>query len=47
MRRNGKLQKKNKLTSPEMANLWAHYIRETLSICVNRYMLQAVYHIQV
>ncbi|WP_375346898.1 DUF3231 family protein [Priestia megaterium] len=36
------MQKKNQLTSPEIANLWAHYIRETLSICVNRYMLHTI-----
>jgi len=36
------LQKKNELTSPEIANLWTHYIRETLSICVNKYMLNTI-----
>jgi len=42
IRRNGKLQKKNRLTSPEIANLWTHYIRETLSVCVNKYMLHTI-----
>jgi hypothetical protein len=36
------LQKKNQLTSPEIANLWTHYIRETLSMCVNKYMLHTI-----
>ncbi|MGX1372929.1 hypothetical protein RKD56_000007 [Priestia megaterium] len=36
------MQKKNQLTSPEIANLWTHYIRETLSVCVNKYMLHTI-----
>jgi len=36
------LQEKNRLTSPEIANLWTHYIRETLSVCVNKYMLHTI-----
>lgn len=30
---------KMKLTAPELSNLWAHYIRETLSVCVCKYVL--------
>ncbi|WP_255286035.1 DUF3231 family protein [Priestia megaterium] len=36
------MQENNHLTSPEIANLWTHYIRETLSVCVNKYMLQTI-----
>ncbi|MFP7225904.1 DUF3231 family protein [Priestia filamentosa] len=36
------MQENNHLTSPEISNLWAHYIRETLSVCVNKYMLQTI-----
>ncbi|MEH7549041.1 DUF3231 family protein, partial [Neobacillus vireti] len=28
----------DKLTSPEISNLWTHYIRETMGICVINYM---------
>jgi hypothetical protein len=31
-----------RLTSAEVSNLWTHYIRETLSICVTKYMLKIV-----
>ncbi|MGG0461359.1 DUF3231 family protein [Priestia aryabhattai] len=37
------MQKKNRLTSPEIANLWTHCIRETLSVCVNKYMLHTIH----
>ncbi|WP_042460148.1 DUF3231 family protein [Neobacillus dielmonensis] len=30
------------LTSPEITNLWTHYARETLSVCVTKYMLRIV-----
>ena len=36
------MQKKNRLTSPKIANLWTHYIRETLSVCANKYMLHTI-----
>ncbi|NER44407.1 DUF3231 family protein [Bacillus megaterium NBRC 15308 = ATCC 14581] len=36
------MQEKNRLTPPEIANLWTHYIRETLSVCVNKYMLHTI-----
>ncbi|MFP3887375.1 DUF3231 family protein [Priestia filamentosa] len=36
------MQENNNLTSPEVSNLWTHYIRETLSICVNKYMLHTI-----
>ncbi|WP_251551058.1 DUF3231 family protein [Neobacillus muris] len=29
-----------RLTSPEISNLWTHYFRETLSVCVTKYMLR-------
>jgi rubrerythrin len=31
-----------RFTSSEISNLWTHYIRETLSICVTKYMLKIV-----
>ncbi|MGS2779236.1 DUF3231 family protein [Robertmurraya sp. GLU-23] len=31
-------QNTDRLTSPEIANLWTHYIRETMGICVIKYM---------
>jgi len=31
-----------RLTSPEISELWTHYIRETLSVCTNKYMLTIV-----
>ncbi|MFC7391703.1 DUF3231 family protein [Scopulibacillus cellulosilyticus] len=36
--------KKNhdRLTSPEISNLWAHYINETLQICIIKYMLKTI-----
>lgn len=36
------MQENNHLTSSEISNLWAHYIRETLSVCVNKYMVQTI-----
>ncbi|MFF2444804.1 DUF3231 family protein [Priestia megaterium] len=36
------MQENNHLTSPEISNLWTHYIRETLSLCVNKYMLHTI-----
>ncbi|MGG0453349.1 DUF3231 family protein [Priestia megaterium] len=36
------MQEKNRLTSPEISNIWTHYIRETLSLCVNKYMLYTI-----
>lgn len=30
----------DRLTSPEIANIWTHYIRETMGICVINYMLK-------
>lgn len=36
------MQDNNYLTSPEFSNLWAHYIRETLSVCVNKHMLHTI-----
>ncbi|MBY0200396.1 DUF3231 family protein [Priestia megaterium] len=36
------MQENNYLSSPEISNLWTHYIRETLSVCVNKYMLQTI-----
>ena len=41
------MQENNHLTSAEIANLWAHYIRETLSSCVNKYMLQTIQDSQI
>ncbi|WP_462408589.1 DUF3231 family protein [Neobacillus sp. Marseille-QA0830] len=32
----------NRLTSPEISNIWTHYARETLSVCVTKYMLKIV-----
>jgi hypothetical protein len=31
-----------RLTSPEISNLWTHYINETKSICMTKYMLEIV-----
>jgi len=36
------LQQNIRLTAPEISNLWAHYLRETLSMRVNQYMLHIV-----
>ena len=30
------------LTAPEIANLWTHYIRETQSVCINKYVLNSI-----
>lgn len=30
---------KMRLTAPEISNLWTHYVRETMSVCVNKYVL--------
>ncbi|MFP3125882.1 DUF3231 family protein [Ectobacillus funiculus] len=35
-------QNNGRLTSPEIANLWTHYIRETMGQCVIRYMLKTI-----
>lgn len=35
-------QHNDRLTSSEIANLWTHYIRETMGICVIKYMLKTV-----
>ncbi|PLT28668.1 DUF3231 family protein [Peribacillus deserti] len=32
----------NRLTSTEISNLWTHYLRETLQICVIKYMLSNI-----
>jgi hypothetical protein len=31
-----------RLTSPEISNLWTHYLNETMSKCVTKYMLEIV-----
>lgn len=36
------MENNNRLTSSEIANLWTHYIRETVGLCVNKYMLKIV-----
>lgn len=36
------MQQNTRLTAPEISNLWAHWQRETLSICVNEYMLRTI-----
>ncbi|MGF9891386.1 DUF3231 family protein [Priestia megaterium] len=36
------MQQNTRLTAPEISNLWAHYIRETLSLRVNQYMIHIV-----
>lgn len=33
------MEKKKKLTAPEIANLWTQYITDSMAICVNRYLL--------
>ncbi|GAA3332796.1 hypothetical protein GCM10020331_094300 [Ectobacillus funiculus] len=35
-------QSNDRLTSSEIANLWTHYIRETMGICMSKYMLKIV-----
>ncbi|WP_342048825.1 DUF3231 family protein [Bacillus sp. OTU530] len=35
-------QNNDRLTSPEIANLWTHYIRETMGNCVIKYMLKII-----
>ncbi|MBM7585402.1 rubrerythrin [Bacillus pakistanensis] len=32
----------HRLTSPEISNLWVHYTRETMQICVTKYMLKII-----
>jgi hypothetical protein len=32
----------NRLSSAEITNLWVHYIRETMAICVSNYVLNSV-----
>ncbi|WP_066365355.1 DUF3231 family protein [Neobacillus fumarioli] len=32
----------DRLTSPEISNLWTHYNRETLAVCVTKYMMKIV-----
>lgn len=29
----------NRVSSQEISNLWAHYIRETMAVCVSKYVL--------
>jgi len=36
------LQNKQRLTAAEISNLWLHYINETMSLCVNKYMLNII-----
>jgi Protein of unknown function (DUF3231) len=33
------MQKNNRLSSSEISNLWTHYLRETMAICVSKYAL--------
>lgn len=33
---------KDRLTSAEITNLWIHYIRETMAVCVSKYVLKCV-----
>ena len=35
-------QNNERLTAPEISNLWTHYIRETMGLCVIKYMLNTV-----
>lgn len=35
-------QNNERLTSPEIANLWTHYIHESMEICVIKYMLKSI-----
>ncbi|WP_026565371.1 DUF3231 family protein [Bacillus sp. UNC41MFS5] len=35
-------QSKERLTSPEIANLWTHYLRETMGLCVIKYMIKNI-----
>lgn len=32
----------NRISSQEITNLWAHYIRETMAVCVSKYVLSCV-----
>jgi len=32
----------NRISSQEITNLWAHYIRETMAVCVSKYVLNCV-----
>ena len=41
------MQKQNRLASTEISNLWTHYIRETLAVCVSKYMLNTVKDIEI
>lgn len=36
------MQKNQRLTSSEISNIWIHYINETMSLCVNKYMLNII-----
>jgi len=36
------LKESKQLSSPDISNLWTQYIRETLSLCVNKYMLHTI-----
>jgi hypothetical protein len=37
-----KLKKDQRLTASEISNIWIHYINETMSLCVNNYMLHFI-----
>lgn len=36
------MQKNQRLTASEISNIWIHYINETMSLCVNEYMLKII-----
>jgi hypothetical protein len=41
------LQKQNRLSSTGISNLWTHYIRETMAVCVSKYMLNTIKDIEI
>jgi hypothetical protein len=41
------LQKNHRLASSEISNLWTHYIRETMAVCISKYMLNIIKDIEI
>lgn len=41
------MQNKERLSAGEISNLWIHYINETMSLCVNRYMLTIIKNMEL
>ncbi|MEH7547877.1 DUF3231 family protein [Neobacillus vireti] len=41
------MQKNQRLASTEISNLWTHYMRETMAICISKYMVNIIKDIEI